>query len=1582
MPAIAFFDLEVDPKSRKVVDCGFVTDNGLQYRGASPGKFFDGLNACSFIAGHNVFAHDLPVLQRRFQDVDWNKWKVIDTLLLSPLLFPSRPYHRLVKDDKIADDAPNNPLADSIKARDLFLEEVAAFRQLPSELKAIFFRLLSTDVKYADFFRYLEFSDAQQLPTVHLIKNCFGQEICTQAPLAEMVWKQPIELAYALALIRAQDKYSILPKWLTRSFPAIETVIKILRGTPCGHCPYCAASFDAHEALRRFFGYDSFRNYEGKTLQLSAVNAAINNQSLLAIFPTGGGKSITFQVPALISAEAEKGLTIVISPLQSLMKDQVDNLLLKQITAAETINGLLNPIERAKALERVEDGSAGILYIAPEMLRSATIERILLGRTISRFVIDEAHCFSSWGHDFRVDYLYIGEFIKNLQQKKQLPAPIPVSCFSATAKPQVIDDIRQYFKDRLGLDLQLFQASVRRRNLHYKVIEVESEEAKYDRLRNLVAAKDCPTIIYVSRTKKAEELAARLTQDGFAAMPFHGKMESQEKTRNQNAFLGGDTRIMVATSAFGMGVDKKDVGLVIHYDIADSLENYVQEAGRAGRDENIEADCFVLFNPEDIDKHFIRLNQTRMTQVEINQIWKAVKDLTKKKMTVSHSALEIARKAGWDEQVRDIETRVTTAIAALENADYVKRKQNLPQVFATSIEVGNVDEAVRRINESDRIPAAQKENAVRLAKSLVSSSRKITNGEINGARVDYLADRLGITVYEAIDLVNLLREERVVADAREIELGIDKEELARASKLLHAHIQVERLLLRNLSLQSRSYNIKELIAAMAAAAQKDVPMQQLLTILNYWVVRKWCKRHLLEHSRNHLQLHLSLDQDTMEQQIERRSEICRFIVEKAVTASTVSIIELRDGFNSQHSLYQWKATLPDIEDALLYLSRIGAARIEGGFMVTYNKIQLERLKENAKLQYKAEDYAPLARYYEQKVQQIHIVGEYARKMAQEDNAAAIDFTEDYFSIPVDQFVRKYFPEEKAKALKRNVSNEKFERIFGALDKQQRAIIDAGHQHIVVAAGPGSGKTRVLVHKMASLVMMEDIKQEQLLMLTFSRSAAMEFKKRLLELIGNAAHYIDIKTFHSFCFDLLGKQGNLEKSKEIIQLALEKIRSGEIEPGRITKQVLVIDEAQDVDDEEFALIRLLLDHNENMRTLVVGDDDQNIFAFRGANNHFMRAMCDEPVARIFNLLTNYRSAANLVDFSNQWISKLSGRLKLDAIQPHSNTPGEIDILQYAAKDIASGAAARLPAALGDGTTAILTRTNEEAYLVQAVLKQRGIPCRLIQGNEGFSLYNLAELRSFSNFICDYAEGPTISSEAWENGLIMIRDNYKASTLLDTCNRLIHAFRAGNPPTLYKSDWKSYLSEVSLADFVDRGEQAVHLSTMHKAKGREYDNVYLLLDDLDPNTDESKRLLYVAMTRAKRRLSVHYNGTYFNHMPVADRSDRFIPDALESPSVIQLQLTHKDVHLGYFEYVEHRTRQIVSGQQLTILPDGALAYRGEAVLKFSSAFKSTLEGWYQKGYQLAAAEVTFVLHWTNVDTGKSTRIILPLVQLKKR
>ena len=436
MNSIAFIDTEIEPKSRKILDIGSVKDNGSSFHKTSVAEFILFLNGTQFICGHNIFNHDINYIGNALNDAGINPENIIDTLFLSPLLFPAKPYHALLKDDKLQSEDTNNPLNDSIKAKDLFNDEVTAFKQTDEELKQVFYLLLNDKKEFHSFFHFIAYT-SPDTNIEKLIRQKFHNEICENKDLTKIISEHAIELAYCLSLINANNRYSITPPWVLKNYPEVERIMFHLRNKPCiSGCVYCNKALDIHKGLKRFFGFESFRTYGGEPLQEKAVKAAIDNKSILAVFPTGGGKSITFQVPALMSGESSKGLTVVISPLQSLMKDQVDNLEKIGITEAVTINGLLDPIERAKSFERVEDGSASILYISPESLRSRTIERLILGRKIVRFVIDEAHCFSSWGQDFRVDYLYIGDFIKSVQDKKNLEDGIPVSCFTATAKAE------------------------------------------------------------------------------------------------------------------------------------------------------------------------------------------------------------------------------------------------------------------------------------------------------------------------------------------------------------------------------------------------------------------------------------------------------------------------------------------------------------------------------------------------------------------------------------------------------------------------------------------------------------------------------------------------------------------------------------------------------------------------------------------------------------------------------------------------------------------------------------------------------------------------------------------------------------------------------------------------------------------------------------------------------------------------------------------------------------------------------------------------------------------------------------------
>ena len=430
--SIVYIDSEIGIDDKRIKDLGAIKNDRSSFHSPSLRDFYAFISDADFVCGHNIVHHDLAYLTPHFEKP--LRCEPVDTLYLSPLLFPCRPYHKLVKDDKLQVDQLNNPLNDAEKAMQLLADEVNAFQQLSSKVKQIYCCLLYDKSEFKGFFDYVGFVPYHS-NVPKLIREEYDGKICANANVELMVRHYPVELAYALALIGAADYHSVTPPWLTRNYPKIDNVVKYLCHTPCQDgCAYCHDRLNIYKKLKQFFGYDKFRTYAGEPLQERAAQAAVDGKSLLAVFPTGGGKSITFQLPALMAGECAHGLTVVISPLQSLMKDQVDNLNEKGLVDAVTVNGLLSPIERAEALDRVANGLATLLYISPEQLRSRTIEKLLLSRNVVRFVIDEAHCFSAWGQDFRVDYLYIGDFIREYQKKKQLRNPVPVSCFTATTK--------------------------------------------------------------------------------------------------------------------------------------------------------------------------------------------------------------------------------------------------------------------------------------------------------------------------------------------------------------------------------------------------------------------------------------------------------------------------------------------------------------------------------------------------------------------------------------------------------------------------------------------------------------------------------------------------------------------------------------------------------------------------------------------------------------------------------------------------------------------------------------------------------------------------------------------------------------------------------------------------------------------------------------------------------------------------------------------------------------------------------------------------------------------------------------------
>jgi ATP-dependent DNA helicase RecQ len=333
--------------------------------------------------------------------------------------------------------------------------------------------------------------------------------------------------------------------------------------------------------LKRHFGFESFR-----AGQEAVVRDALAGNDVLAVMPTGGGKSLCFQLPAVM----QSGVTLVVSPLIALMQDQV-RLLTQNGIAATFLNSSLDSREMAARMHGVRQGEYKLLYVAPErLLQSEFVGQLLPAlrtqRGISAFVIDEAHCVSEWGHDFRPEY-------RQLATLRQRFANVPVWAFTATATERVREDIVQQLALRHP---SVHVASFNRTNLFYAV--KPRDKRTYDELLAL-AREESAGIIYCLSRKRVDELAAALQDDGVRALPYHAGLDAEERRRNQDAFIRDDAQVIVATIAFGMGINKPDVHWVVHYDLPRTLESYYQESGRAGRDGD-PAQCVLYFSTADI----------------------------------------------------------------------------------------------------------------------------------------------------------------------------------------------------------------------------------------------------------------------------------------------------------------------------------------------------------------------------------------------------------------------------------------------------------------------------------------------------------------------------------------------------------------------------------------------------------------------------------------------------------------------------------------------------------------------------------------------------------------------------------------------------------------------------------------------------------------------------------------------------------------------------------------------------------------------------------------------------------------------
>lgn len=1508
----------------------------------------------TFLLGHNIVAFDQPALALLHPDLTLHQLPMVDTLELSPIAFPQNPYHRLVKDYKLYTTVKNNPVRDAELAYELFLDQREALLQRvaehPDEALCLHFLLTSENGKgVANFFATLRAALRPALADVQHAwlrttenKVCrVGQQRVLTEFLPQLEWHKP--LAYVLVWLRVSGGNSVLPPWVSLTFPKTRELISLLRDRPCNgtDCQWCQEQHNLAKLLPHYFpGMTQFRptptTKHGGSLQQAIVENGFAGTSSLAILPTGGGKSLCYQLPALARFYRNGSLTVIISPLQSLMKDQVDNLESRGITCAGFLNSLLNPIERRAMLDKLRLGDLGLIFIAPEQFRSTAFTNALSHREIAAWVFDEAHCLSKWGHDFRPDYLYVSRFIK-LRQKD---SPSPIFCFTATAKPDVVQDIVEHFKNRLGLELAIMEGGVKRENLLYEVYAVPAQ-AKYPEVLRLLeeALKDNGgAIVFCARQKTVEEMADFLKQAGLECGFFHGGMLPEEKRRVQEAFIHGELRVIAATNAFGMGVDKADVRLVIHLDTPGSLENYLQEAGRAGRDQE-PARCVLLFDDADLDVQFRLLRNSKLTQQDIQSILKALRTIEKKDrsegalvVTSGEILLEISDKHGIDPDAQDADTKVRIAVAWLEEARLLERQENHVRVYPGSLLVANLDEAITLLRK--KLGAnANIEPYVALLSMLFNCA------DDEGVSTDDLVVATGNNTQHVIKMLKELDRFKLLSDDTEIGVTLFREPDT-AERLDALRILENSLIacLRETAPDAdqddwQPLNIRILCDTLRRDSGKDLNPEHLSRLL-----KSFAEAFGNDNGHRGFFALRPGGQDTRYVKFLRSWQQIEVIRQKRLVFAQALInfflnhrqgnnllvtckqSELETALQSDLTLIQldindWNVAL---SAALIYLDTNEVLHLARGKAIFRSAMNIELNGEARRRQFNKSDYAELALHYKDKIIQVHVMAEYAR-LGLAKIQAAMAFIFDYFGMDRDEFVRRYFA-GRQEILEIATTETSHRRILTELkNPAQQAIVAANMEgnHLVLA-GPGSGKTKIIVHRVAWLLRERNVSPESIMVLSYNRSAAIQIRKRLWDLVGVDAASVTVQTLHSLAMRLTGtsyavavEHGENIEFSAVIKKAIAYLKNAEanedigvsIQRDRLLSglRYLLVDEYQDVNGEHYELIsaltgRALNSDDEKLWLLAVGDDDQNIYEFGGANVRYIKQFSSDYKAQTHYLIENYRSTKHIIQCSNRVIAPMRNRMKTEHVlsinyarkdlptggeweSKDSLTQGRVHILEtpanvYAEITIALSELQRLNQLATNGQSghwgkfAVIARQWVALEPMADLCRQSGIPVRMLRDDYLLDLHCTREGHSLLSLLKKGAQTRRKKRLLLRWGVLSrwFRRRYH----LDTQDLIAHPYRALLAQFIHERESVAPGSTQVVSDVIEAlyefrsGSQITHdnnlhapllLLTAHRAKGLEFDHVVILDAGGWPHaSDDERRLYYVAMTRARKTLTL--------------------------------------------------------------------------------------------------------------------------------
>ncbi|HEX5052479.1 MAG TPA: RecQ family ATP-dependent DNA helicase, partial [Planctomycetota bacterium] len=1497
----------------------------------------------------------------------------VDTLVLSTIAFAEHPYHALLKDYKLVRDSVNDPLADARIAARLLADAHHQLRKLATAnptfarvvrgLSHVGMRSVSAqaqagmdlcfDAATCEAPRDLD-SDLREL----LDQRACATALETLLPVSRLPPETQLALLFAVAWLRVSGSHdttspSVVMPWVRRQFPQITNLLQTLRDRPCPSttCTWCRSVHDPVAQLQRWFRYPDFRAEpplpDGRPAQRAIVEAGFADRPHLALLPTGGGKSLCFQLPAIHRYLRRGCLTIVVSPLQSLMHDQVDNFVARTgAHCAFALTGRLTPPERRATLDAVRSGQAGLLYASPEQLRNSTFKKAIALREIGAWVFDEAHCLSKWGHDFRPDYLYAARFVREFSEQQRVP-PAPIVCVTATAKPEVRDEILQHFRDELAQDLTVFDGHAPRENLTL-LVEPVPMHGKVPRLCELVAEQLAVSatgsvLVYTATRGNAEKAAALLAAAGIEAEAFHAGLDVQTRKAVQQRFLVGERRVVCATNAFGMGIDKPDIRLVVHFEIPGSLEAYVQEVGRAGRD-NKPAAAVLLFAEDDIETQFRLAATSRLSHKDLQGILRRIRRLSRPAAQEVREAICTAGEILQDDELaesmhagdRGAPTRVVTAIAWLERGKFLRRDENATTVFQGRPLVKTIAEARQRI-AALHLPERKAEAWLAMLARLVNADADEGFSSDDFLGLPEVVDVVG-TVDAATAGRSVLRLLVEMQKARLLSSGVQMTAFVRhgvaepSTARLQAAVRTELQVLEVLrehepdpeNHQPYPLSLRSLVQALVAREQSATVDRVRATLssmadraLHAGQRAPGLRIHFTSHE--HCLVRVQGDWEQVKATSQRRhalAQVCLGVMlaplHQAGTRggsllASFALEDLVKALDQDIELRSQPSPDPatEIEYALLFLHRTGAIVLHKGLAVFRQAMVLRVPVDSMARKFAREHFRPLAEHQDQRTVQIHVMHEFARRM--EDRETGLRLLGDYFVLPEERFLDTWF-ESRRGEIERATGARSWRRIVEDLSRDQRRIVEADEdQSLLVLAGPGSGKTRVVVHRCAYLLRVKRVPARAMLVMCFNRSAALELRRRLRDLVGEDARGVLIQTYHGMAARLVGRSpaeqlergADLERAfDEILRAAITQLEAGNTAgdpdgaPEDLRDRLLagfrhiLVDEYQDIDEPQYRLVsaiagRTLQDDERKLTVLAVGDDDQNIYQWRGSNVEFLRRFEADYRARRLPLVENYRSTAHIIAAANQLIALNQDRLKRDAPiridearrrQPpggrfaglDATAKGRVVVVEIGEfddqADAVRSALRRLhgsdPEFAWD-RCAVLARSHALLDPVRTLLEQDGIPVRYrVDSAHAHSLYRLREVQDFLAAVDAHA-GEALTADALRGLLAELQSRRSREPTFALVEQSLAAFVDEHGDVAQPHLVREFFGELLMEQRRERTiGQGVLLGTVHGSKGTEHDHV-VLLDGAwhtRDSVEELRRLYYVGMTRARQTLTL--------------------------------------------------------------------------------------------------------------------------------